>query len=209
LRLVPRVLALVPTIAILVAGCGSGPSPTASPTGSAATVSPSVAPSATATAGSTVGSPPLVAVEPGLLSHVPAALAGIALTFDPDTTARVAADPGLGRDASALAMAIAASPGSSSEDLAVVSVIRLRDPTVGEPWFRTWRDSYDAAACGSAGGVAGHAQATIHDRVVFIGSCAGGAFTYHVRLTDGPFVVSAISVGPLRLGEKLMEGIVP
>jgi len=149
-----------------------------------------------------------VAVDPTLLSRVPATIAGIPLTYDPVTTASVAADPTLGHEASGLAMAIAVAPQSSaSTDLAIVSVIRLRDASAGEAWFRAYRDSYDAASCATAGGVSGNAQATMHDRTVFIGSCAGGAFTYHVWLPDGPLIVSATSVGPLRLGEKVMESI--
>jgi len=149
-----------------------------------------------------------VAVDPTLLSRVPAAIAGIPLTYDPVTTASVAADPTLGHEASGLAMAIAVAPASStSTDLAIVSVIRLRDASASEAWFRAYRDSYDAASCATAGGVSGNAQATMHDRTVFIGSCAGGAFTYHVWLPDGPLIVSATSVGPLRLGEKVMESI--
>ena len=53
-----------------------------------------------------------------------------------------------------------------------------------EPSSAHWRDTYDEAACAPAGGVTGHAQATIDGRTVFIGTCAGGALTYHVRLEE-------------------------
>jgi hypothetical protein len=160
-----------------------------------------------ASAGSTGST---VAVEPSLLRHVPATDDGIALTFDPETTGSVVADPALGRDASALAIGIAAASGSSgSTDLVVVSVVRARVAEITDDWFRNYRDSFDTAACAQAGAVSGHAEATIDDRQVFIGTCAGGAFTYHVRLANEPIIVSAVSVGPRRLGEKVMEGVTP
>jgi hypothetical protein len=194
-------------MAFLVATCGTGPAspvPTSPPP--AATPSPSIASPATSpSAGALVA-----ASDPGLLSHVPAAIDGIALTYDPVTTGTVAADPSLSRDASALAMAIAVAPESSgSTNLTVVSVVHLRAATLTEDYFRSYRDTYDAASCATAGGVSGHSQATMSGRIVFIGSCTGGAFTYHVGLDDGPLIVSATSVGTMRLGEKVMKGIQP
>jgi hypothetical protein len=46
----------------------------------------------------------------------------------------------------------------------------------------------------------------MNGRTVFIGGCAGGAFTYHVRL-DGGIVVSLTAVGPARLGERLAADV--
>ena len=199
-------------LAVVSAGCGPAPtaSPSASSTGSGApssAASPTGSPAATA---STSGSARAVAADPNLLAFVPAEVDSIGVTYDPATTAQVAADPTLARDAVGLAVGIAVVPeASASEDLAVVSVVRLRDPSVGEDWFRSWRDTSDTAACAPAGGVAGHAQATIGNRTVFIGSCAGGAFTYHVRLVPQGIVVSVTSLGVRRLGEKLIRGMSP
>src|SRR5207247_2152058 len=81
----------------------------------------------------------------------------------------------------------------------VASVARLRDPSADEAWFRGYRDSYDQSACTAAGGVAGHAESVINGRTVFIGTCAAGAITYHVRLAGGSIVLSLTSVGPDRL----------
>jgi hypothetical protein len=64
-------------------------------------------------------------------------------------------------------------------------------------------------ACAQAGGVTGHAQSKIQGRMVFIGSCANGAYTYHTRLGDGGIVLSLTSIGPSRLGEKLLDQIAP
>jgi hypothetical protein len=199
---------------LIATGCGTPATP--SPVATAPSA-PSVVPGSpieTTAPSLNPASPGLtVAADPSLLSRLPATVARITLAFDPETTASVAAEPGLGRELSSLAIAIAVAPASSSAsgagsgDLVVASVIRAREDPISDGWFRNWRDSYDEAACASAGGVSGHAQATMHERTVFIGSCAGGALTYHVRLAGEPIVVSATSVGPMRLGEKLMESI--
>ena len=200
---------------LVLAACGSGAAaPGATSQGSSPSAASAAAPAAsagnppsTAAGPSSVGT---VAVDPNLLTFVPDEVDGLKLTYDPETTARVVNDPALARDASALAIAIAVEPGTSvASELTVVSVVRLRDPTVDDAWFRAYRDSYDQAACSSAGGVSGHAQATISGRVVFIGTCAGGAVIYHVRLADRAIIVSALSVGSRHLGEKVMEGIKP
>ena len=208
----PRTVAAVTlAAALLLAACGSGAAPVAVTATPSPTAQPSVAAvDPTNAAPSASGSGPVVAVDPSLLSFVPETVAGLKLTYDPETTARVTDDPALARDASGLAIAIAVDPGTSSApELTVVSVVRLRDPSVDEAWFRDYRDSYDQSACASAGGVSGHAETTIATRTVFVTSCAGGAFIYHVRLADGGIVVSALSVGSRRLGQKVMEGLKP
>jgi hypothetical protein len=111
------------------------------------------------------------------------------------------------RRGDAIVLAIAA--GSSvADDLAIVSVVRLRSGVFDEGFFRSWRDSYDEAACDAAGGVSGHAEAEIGGRTTFIGTCAGGAHTYHVRLeTDDVILVSVTAVGERRLGEQVVAGL--
>ncbi|HEY8989419.1 MAG TPA: hypothetical protein VIM39_10390 [Candidatus Limnocylindrales bacterium] len=111
---------------------------------------------------------------------------------------------------SGLAIGIVVPPGSSgSSNLAVVSVARLRDASFDDNWFRDWRDTYDESVCAQAGGVARHAQTTINARLVFIGTCAGGVFTYHVHVAVGGVVVTVMSVGSPELGLKVIEGIKP
>jgi hypothetical protein len=152
----------------------------------------------------------LVLADPTLLDIMPATAAGLALTYDPDTTATVAADPAVARDASGIAVGLAMPAGlASPEELVIVNAVRLRDPSAGDDWFRTWRDTYDTAACEQAGGVQGHAESPIQGRTVYIGSCTNGVFTYHVRLDDGAVVVSLTSIGPSRLGERLMRQLPP
>jgi hypothetical protein len=203
------------TLATL-AGCGPSPSP--SPSTSSATppgtitVSPSVAVLASPSVGPSASgsSTNAVVADPDLLrAHLAPAIDGIPVVYDPATTALVATDPGLADDAAALAIGLVIAPGSSTaDDLATISVARLRDPALDDTWYRDWRDSYDTAACDRAGGVSGHAQATIAGRTVFIGSCRNGVFTYHARIDAGAVVVSVTGLGPRKLGEKVMAGIV-
>ncbi|HET9522339.1 MAG TPA: hypothetical protein VFO73_14920 [Candidatus Limnocylindrales bacterium] len=151
-----------------------------------------------------------ITIDPGLLSIVPAAIDGVAVTADLETAAQIAADPALAGDVEALAVGLAVGPGSSgAEDLAIVNVIRLRDGVFGEAFFRDWRDTYDEAACEPAGGVAGHAQARLDDRLVYIGSCTGGAFTHHVALEADAIIVSVTSVGARRFGEQVVSNLTP
>ena len=147
-------------------------------------------------------------VDEALLDVLPAQVDGIDLVGDPDTAAGIASDPDLGPIASAIAVALAIEPGASlGDDLAVVSVVQLRPGVYDETWFRSWRDTYDTAACEPAGGVTGNAQADIGGHDTYIGSCAQGAFTYHTYLVDLDRVVSVTSVGERRLGEQVVAGL--
>jgi hypothetical protein len=205
-------MAAVMTLAGLAAGCSPAvPSPTTSgppPTGSLAPVATAErspdAGSATPSASPGAG----IQVDPTLLELVPSAVDGVPLTFDPETSASIAADPSVAGDATSLAVALAIVPGASAaDDLAIVSVVRLRDPGRDETWFRDWRDTYDRGACGQAGGVVGNAEAQLGGGTVFIGSCAGGVRTYHTRLVTAGVVISITALGDRRLGEKVMAGL--
>jgi hypothetical protein len=133
----------------------------------------------------------------------------LTIAFDAETTAAELADPKLDANIAALATGIATAANAvpSPNDLVIVNVVRLRDPAVADDWFRSWRDSYDAAACEPAGGVSGHATSKINGRDVFIASCAGGANTYHLRIEGGAVLVSLTSIGAARLGQRLVEAI--
>ncbi|HET7702754.1 MAG TPA: hypothetical protein VFK35_05095 [Candidatus Limnocylindrales bacterium] len=200
--------------AVLFVGCGTAlPSGRAGPTTSPAALSPPASSSAPASA--PVSLAPVIP-DPALLDLLPIGADGLILTYDPDTTARIAADPALAADAASLAVGLATLGRAQGlrtpdplGDLAVVSVVRLRDPASDEEWFRDWRDTYDTAACAQAGGVARHAESAINGRTVFIGSCAGGAFTYHVRTADGATVLSVTSVGTARVGEAILRRLAP
>jgi hypothetical protein len=186
-------------VLILLAGCGA-PAPTPVPT-----LVPTSLPTASRPA-----SPPTTAliVDPALLALVPSAVDGIPIDPSPEAAAEIALDPDLGRSASAIAVGLAIAPGSSaSDDLAIVSVVRLRDGIFSEAFFRSWRDTYDSGACERAGGVAGRAESTIGGHRTYIGSCAAGVLTYHVHLAGEGVLVSVTAIGPRRLGELVIAGI--
>ena len=203
-------------------GCGSSAPPgstlTAAATSSASDASPFGRPATSITpppSGSDSEGTPTdmagVVADPSLLDVVPRA--GLTLTYDGDSTAEVAADPTLAESVSALAIGLVVPGGVSAsaapgEDIAVVSVIRVRPVGRHEEWFRSYRDSYDEAACANAGGVTRHAQTEIGATTVFVGSCAGGSFTYHGRVGDD-IVLSLTSIGPTHLGRTIMEGLAP
>ena len=197
-------------VALLFAACGGGGggapvTPTAAPTSSLlppASDTPSADTPSAATASAAI------VVDETLIDYLPIEVAGIALTSDPDTAGEIASDPDLAASASAIAVASAIAPGTSvGDDLAVVSVVRLKPGVFDTEFFRSWRDSYDKAACEVAGGTAGNAQAVIGGRETDIGTCGAGAHTYHVYLEASNVIVSVTSVGRLRLGEQIVAGL--
>jgi hypothetical protein len=212
LRLRPPAIALLALLATLAIGCG-GPRPMPSASLPLATTPPSPSSPPAVASDPSRASPTVVSgitIDPALLSIAPAAIDGVAVTADLETAAQIAADPALAGDVAALAVGLAVGPGSSgAEDLAIINVIRLRDGVFGETFFRDWRDTYDEAACEPAGGVAGHAQASLDGRLVYIGSCTGGAFTHHVALEGDGIIVSVTSVGPRRFGEQVVSNLTP
>lgn len=192
--------AAVIVLAVAAVGC-AGPVESAIPSAASPVVIASPDPSASAPAGA-------IAVDEGLLDVLPDQVAGIDLVGDPDTAAAIASDPDLAATAEAIAVALAIAPGDSGgEDLAVISVVQLKPGVFDEVFYRSWRDTYDAAACEPAGGVAGNAQAEIGGHDTYIGTCAQGAFTYHAYLEDLDRLVSITSVGEGRLGEQVVAGI--
>ena len=157
----------------------------------------------------TTPAPGAVAIDGTLLDPLPAAVGGIERRADPETAADIAASADLATSVEAIAVALYIGPGASgAEDLAIVSLARLLPGVFSEGWFRSWRETYDAAACEPAGGVTtGSAEATLGGRTTFIGTCRNGVHTYHVRLVDPDRVVAITAVGGGRLGERIVEGL--
>ena len=206
-----RVCAAIGLLAALAACSGPTPSsgvPSQAPSqaiGSVGSPPASTAPSAAAPSATATASTGLTAeADPSLFAVIGGSSDGLNFVFDPDTTAQVAADPDLGRNAVGVAIGLYTVTGQQPvQDFAIVSVVHLRDPSVGDDWYRSYRDSYDKAACAQAGGVARNSESTIGTNHVFIGGCEGGAFTYHIRLETRGIVVSITAAGPARLGERL------
>lgn len=173
-----------------------GPSRSSPPVGPTSPVGATPPPSAPARS---------VPIDPSLLSVLPVQVGGIRLTPDPDTAARVAADPAHSGDLAALAVAVAVDPGSG--DLAVASVVRVLPGVYSDAYFDDWRATFDAGACAQAGGAGSTSKTTIAGHAAFIGHCAGGLVTYHVHLTGDDRIVSITSVGAGRLGQLIVEGL--
>lgn len=216
-REVGRLVALLLPVMVAAGGCGPGSSvpgnaaastvPAVSPSGTAgAGGPPSAGPSSDAAAASGAG----LTVDAGLLRVLPTEVDGVALEPDPATAAQIAADPSLAGSAQAIAVALAIRPGTSSsgDDLAIASVVRLRQGVFSDAWFRTWRANYDDSACEVAGGVTGSpSQVSIAGRTVYVGTCAGDARTYHVHLADPALIVSITAAGAGRFGELVVAGL--
>lgn len=196
-------IAVVLALGIAVAGCGPAtPTPAIVPSPVAA--SPPASTAATASNASAS-----VVVDPALLGALPAEVAGVAARPDSETAAEIAASDDLADSVDAIAVAVYVGPGASgAEDLAIATVAQLAPSVFSETWFRQWRDSYDAAACDPAGGVAsGSAQADIGGNATFIGTCQNGVHTYHVHLAAPDRVIAITALGAERLGEQIVAGL--
>jgi hypothetical protein len=193
-------------IAIAITAACIPPRP--SPTTPAATPAPSPTPAA-ASPTDVLSPGAAVAVDPALLELLPDAVAGAPLEPDEATTAEIAREPSIAPFVSALAIAAAFRPQRTDTvgDYVVVTVARVKPGLFGDLFYRGWRDTFDAAVCEQAGGVAGHAEAEIAGRQTFIGTCAGGVHTYHVHLPDQDVIVSMQAVGDGRFGERVVEGL--
>jgi hypothetical protein len=216
-RVALRLVILVLPVVLTIGGCGTSqaslgspsalpPSATALASASGATATPAQSASNVAASSSTQ---PSLVVDARLLDVLPSEIDGVALEPDPTTALQIATDPTLAGFAEAIAVALAISPGTSSgDDLAISSVIRLRPGVFSDAWFRTWRTTYDAAACEVAGGIQGQpSEVQIGGRTAYVGTCAGDAHTYHVHLADPTLIVSITSAGPRGFGELVVAGL--
>jgi hypothetical protein len=145
-----------------------------------------------------------VAVDPSLLEILPPDVGGVPIEPASEAATQMAVDPSLALDVEALAVALAVSgepPGG--ENLVIANVVRLRPDVFDEAFFEGWRASYDRSACEPAGGQLGTGEDEIDGRQVFVGNCANGALTYHVRYGED-VIVSLTSTGDGRFGEIVM-----
>jgi hypothetical protein len=202
-------LALIALTAVALAAC-IPPRPSPTPTATSATASPVPSPDRTPSGiFPTAPASPAVAVDPALLHLLPDTVAGVPLEADEATAAQIASEESIAPFVSAIAVATAFGPPSTDTlpDYVVVTVARIKRGLFGDLFFRGWRDTFDAAVCGNADGVAGRAEAEIGGRQTFIGTCAGGVHTYHVYLPDQDVIVSLQGAGDGRFGERVVEGL--
>jgi hypothetical protein len=214
-RFVPLRFAVIAASALIVAACGSSatpsaggtpttpaisapaPSPaTSNPTGSAeASLAPSAAPS------------PLVPIDTGLLAALPAMIGGQPVNEVPEIEAELASDPSLAQSASSLAVALGID--SASGDFAYVAVIQLKPLVFSNAFYSSWRQSYDQSACTQSSGLKSTGTTTIAGRQVFVGTCVGGALTYHVHLPAPDRLISITSAGEAHFGELVLQALRP
>jgi hypothetical protein len=188
--------AVVLGLALSVVACGGPAEPSkaaAGPTPPAQPVTP-------------IGSGPLV-IDQRLLHTLPDAVAGVPIVSADVAALGMIADPALGRSASAIAVGIAAAPGSSGgDDIAVATVVQLRPDVNVDAFYNRWRGDYDRSACESAGGVASHTQQVIGSRTVDITICREDARLYYTRL-PGDRLVSITAAGGRKFGDLVMAGL--
>lgn len=202
--------------AILVAACGSNATPLPSPTGPPA--SPSTAPTApspspgtsTAAQGSASPAPggsPAVPIDASLLGILPPTVGGQVISEIPEIEANLVTDPNLVQNAAALAVALGIN--GSSGDFAYVAVIELKPIVFSNAFYLSWRQSYDEGACSQSSGLKSTSSTEIAGRPVFVGTCVGGATTYHVHLASPDRLVSITSVGAADFGRLVLAGLKP
>jgi hypothetical protein len=197
------VLLLAATTTFLAA-CGTT-QPTATEPTTTATASATVRPTPSPTARPTAPPGAQAPIDPSLLEVLPDEVGGFPVQPAPEALAEAVTDPAIVRDVEALAAAIVVDPATG--EFGYATVLRFLDGVATDAFLRDWRDTFDAGVCEQAGGVSGTAEAQIGGRQVYIGSCAGGAHTYHIWLGNRGLLVSVSAVGEQRLGEQLVEAL--
>ena len=195
-------------VALLAAvACGIARPPSPSP--SAGEASPeSIGPVSAASLSPSTIAPALPAtVDAALLEVLPASVDGLERQTDSALDAELASDPQLASAADSFATAVYVDPASGL--FAYASVVELKDGVFGEAFYRDWRTTFDEGACSQAGGVGGNAEAAIGGHRTFIGTCAGGLRTYHTYLEGKGLLVSISAPDQRRLGERVIEGLLP
>ncbi len=196
------------TLALGLAGCATSPVSTSPAAASVPTPSPSE--SAAAAASTVSASPsasPAVPVDPSLLAILPPNVSGQSIQEVPPVEADLVTDPSLVNHAAGLAVALGID--LNTNDFAYVAVIHLKPLVFSNAFYLSWRQSYDQGACSQSSGLKGTSTTTIGGREVFVGTCTGGARTYHVHLIGPDRLVSITSVGPADYGALVLAGLAP
>ena len=200
-------------LGVLLTACGPTVTATARPAPAASSIS-DTSPSAIAAAPTgqalAVGSPrpsPAVPIDPTLLSILPATVDGQTISEVPEVEAGIVTDPSLVANATGLAVALGVD--LSSGEFAYIAVIRLKPLVFSNAFYLSWRQGYDQGACSQSNGVESTSTTTIAGRQVFVGTCAGGASTYHIHLTAPDRLVSITSSGTSHYGALVLAGLTP
>jgi len=146
-----------------------------------------------------------VPVDPGLLAILPANVSGQAISEVPEIEATLMTDPSLVHNAASLAVALGIN--MNTGDFAYVAVIQLKPLVFSNTFYLSWRESYDQGACSQSNGLKETSSTTIAGRQVFVGTCNGGAITYHVHLPTPDRLVSITSVGTADYGALVLDNL--
>jgi hypothetical protein len=209
------VVAFVLVVTLVSGACAATTTPEPSRVVTAASPSPaatqaSVVPSALLSAGPGPASPgasPAVPIDPSLLAILPASVSGQGINEIPEVEANLMTDPSLVQNASSLAVALGID--MNTGDFAYIAVIQLKPLVFSNAFFLSWRQSYDDGACSQSDGLQGTSTTTIAGRQVYVGSCNGGAKTYHVHLAAPDRLVSITSVGTGQYGALVLASLKP
>ncbi len=202
--------------ALLLAGCGSSATPVPSPSSlpaspspepTAASPTPGTSAAALGSASPSPGGSPAVPIDASLLGILPPTVGGQVISEIPEIEANLVTDPNLVQNAAALAVALGIN--GSSGDFAYVAVIQLKPIVFSNAFYLSWRQSYDEGACSQSSGLKGTSSTEIAGRQVFVGTCIGGATTYHVHLASPDRLVSITSVGAADFGRLVLAGLNP
>jgi hypothetical protein len=148
-----------------------------------------------------------VPTDTSLLASLPAMIGGQPVNEVPEIEAELASDPNLAQNAASLAVALGINTGTG--DFAYVAVIQLKPLVFSNAFYSSWRQSYDQSACTQSSGLKSTRTTTIAGRQVFVGTCVGGALTYHVHLPAPDRLISITSVGEAHFGELVLEALRP
>jgi len=204
------------TALLLLAGCGgtsgspapvppSAPPSAPAPTAPSAAVGTPVVTGPSPSSGSVAQVPGGAAVrrDPSLLGLLPASVAGVPVTEEPQSFAEAASDPAFAASVDRAVFLVAVSGG----DLASGVIAHLRAGVYSDAMFADWRASYDDGACAQAGGVVAHAERDAGGRALEVTTCGGGLRVYHAYLPRQGVIVSLFSTGPADLGLQVMESL--
>ncbi len=197
--------AALPVAALVLSACGGQASRPPSPLASvgAPETPPIVVPSFSPGATLPMPSGATVTRDPSLLAILPASVAGVPVTEEPQSFPEAATDPAFVASVDRAAFAIAV----SGSDLASGVIAHLRPGVYSDKMYTDWRSSYDDGACAQAGGVVAHAEQANGSRTTYVTTCGGGLRVYHAYIASKGVIVSLFSTGPADLGGQLMGAI--
>ena len=143
-------------------------------------------------------------ISPSLLYGLPTMVGGSPLVEDTLLEVQAMDDSGI---CSAFTAYYAAQVGDLTDPNWLVATFEQpKEGAQNAEFFDQWRDSWFNSACLQADGLDTKATEMINDWQVDVGHCKGGVDAYVVVLDSG-LLISAMDLGPRRLGRELIAAI--